>query len=139
MKRKRDENIENGSFKTTTMQGLTRINEIVEWVEETCNNHILTHGPLFDRYFSIDEITAGKTSLGLKFHGNFQFLKSDGTEKVARFEVKVIEGAESCVNIGIELHYFYDDVRFAISMSSISNSNYKYELQIEAANLSFFF
>lgn len=123
MKRKRDEKTENRSFKTTTMQGLTVIKESVKWEEETCHAHYNTHGPIFDRFFSIDEITAGKTFFGLKFHGNFQFCKISGGN-VARFEVKVIEGAENIVKASIELHYSYDDVRLAICMPSIEKNQF---------------
>ena len=121
MKRKRDEKTENRSFKTTTMQGLTVIKESVKWEEETCLAHYNTHGPIFDRFFSIDEITAGKTFFGLKFHGKFQFCKISG-ENVAKFEVKFIEGAENIVKASIELHYSYDDVRLAICMPSIEKN-----------------
>ena len=108
MKRKRDENIENRSFKMTTMQGLTVMNGIVSWEEETRLARIDTHGSLFDRFFSFDEITAGKTPLGLKLHANLSF-KCIGAETFARLEVKVIEGAEKFENIAIELGYSYDD------------------------------
>ena len=99
MKRKRDEKIENRSFKTTTTQELTVINESVKWVEETRPVHYLAHGPLFDRFFSIDEITGWKTSLGLKFHANLSFKRiGRHGDIVARLVVEDIEGKEKFVN-----------------------------------------
>ena len=121
MKRKRDEKIENRSIKTTITQELTVINESVKWVDETRFVHYFAHGPLFARFFSIDEITGGKTSLRLKIHASLIF-KCRGEEKVARFALKVIEGAEKFLNLAIQLHYSYDDVKMVNTFPHVDES-----------------
>ena len=99
MEQNQDKKIENNSSKTTTMQGLTMIKDSVmftsrknrrngkngrkskmeiisvKWVEETQSAHYKLHGAIFDRVFSIDEITGGKTSLGFKLHANLSFIE----------------------------------------------------------------